>query len=173
MTGRLYTGTSGFAYPGWTPRFYPADLKPADRLAFYAARLDACELNNTFYRQPRPDQVAAWTGTVPADFRFVVKAQRGGSIGALRADPRPTLAWLLEPYRAFGNTLGSVLFRVPSPIRRDDDALDRLLAAWPPDLPVTFDFQDPSWEDDAVHDRLRAAGAALCITDLGGPGDPS
>ena len=26
VTGRVYTGTSGFAYPGWAPRFYPAGL---------------------------------------------------------------------------------------------------------------------------------------------------
>ena len=27
MSGRLRTGTSGFAYPAWAPRFYPAGLR--------------------------------------------------------------------------------------------------------------------------------------------------
>ena len=31
VAGRLFAGTSGFAYPGWAPRFYPAGLA-ADRL---------------------------------------------------------------------------------------------------------------------------------------------
>ena len=27
--GRLYVGTSGFAYPDWAPLFYPAGSAPA------------------------------------------------------------------------------------------------------------------------------------------------
>ena len=27
VAGRLYAGTSGFAYPGWSPRFYPAGAR--------------------------------------------------------------------------------------------------------------------------------------------------
>ena len=50
--GRVLAGTSGFAYPGWAPRFYPAALKSADLLPHYAARLPAVELNNTFYARP-------------------------------------------------------------------------------------------------------------------------
>ena len=52
--GRLLVGTSGFSYPDWTPRFYPAGTRPADRLAVYAGRLPAVELNNTFRRRPTP-----------------------------------------------------------------------------------------------------------------------
>ena len=37
--GRLRTGTSGFAYPAWSPRFYPAGLRSADLLRHYASRL--------------------------------------------------------------------------------------------------------------------------------------
>ncbi|HEY6058637.1 MAG TPA: DUF72 domain-containing protein, partial [Candidatus Limnocylindrales bacterium] len=101
----------------------------------------------------------------PEAFRFTVKAQRGG-IRALLSDPEPTLAWLLGSLRAFGPRLGSVLYRVPVEIERADAGLDRLLAAWPADLPLTFEFQHTSWEADAVHERLARAGAALCATDL-------
>ena len=63
--------------------FYPPTLRSADLLAHYAARLTAVELNNTFYRQPRPAAIESWLAATPADFRFVVKAQRGGSMRAL------------------------------------------------------------------------------------------
>ena len=36
VTGRLYVGTSGFAYPDWSPRFYPAGLKGDGLLRYYA-----------------------------------------------------------------------------------------------------------------------------------------
>jgi len=164
--GRLYAGTSGFAYPAWSPRFYPAGTRGDRLLAAYAARLGACELNNTFYRQPSETSVAAWLTATPATFRFAVKAQRGGAMRALFGDATESLAWLTPPYRRFGERLGCVLVRVPDPVKRDDAALARMLAAWPADLPVVLEFQHASWQDDEVHEILMRHGAALCATDL-------
>jgi uncharacterized protein YecE (DUF72 family) len=59
-----------------------------------------------------------------------------------------------------------VLFRVPAPIRRDDEKLAALLAAWPAELPLTMEFQDPSWHVDETFAALAGAGAALCATEL-------
>jgi uncharacterized protein YecE (DUF72 family) len=171
MRGTLWVGTSGFAYPAWAPRFYPAGLRADQLLPAYAARLPAVELNNTFYATPSTERVAAWAAAVPADFRFSVKAQRGGSILALTRDPAEPLARLLAAYRGFDARLGTVLLRVQAPLRRDGAALDRLLAAWPRDVPLTVEFQDESWHVDEVYERLRAVGAALCITELPPPAD--
>jgi len=164
--GHLYVGTSGFAYPDWAPLFYPAGTRADRLLSEYAARLPAVELNNTFYQQPRPEKVATWLATTPAGFRFVVKAQRGGSMRSFGSAAAETVAWLTGPYRAFGDRLGSVLYRVPEQIRRDDDRLRALLEVWPADLPLTVEFQHASWHDDDVFQLLRAHGAALCATDL-------
>jgi uncharacterized protein YecE (DUF72 family) len=166
VTGRLYVGTSGFAYPGWSPRFYPAGLKGDGLLRYYATRLAACELNNTFYQQPKPEKVDAWLAATPSSFRFAVKAQRGGSFRSLAVDPTASVPWLTDPMRRFGERLGTVLFRVPGGVRRDDERLAALLAAWPADLPLTMEFQDESWHVDEVFVALAAAGAALCTTEL-------
>lgn len=174
--GRLYAGTSGFAYPGWAPRFYPTGLKPAALLAAYAERLTAVELNNTFYQQPTAAKVKAWLGATSPAFRFSVKAQRGGSFRAFGAGvaagvaPEPGLPWLTGPYRAFGDRLGTVLFRVPDNVPRHDARLQALLDAWPADVPLTLEFGDPSWQVDETVAALAARGAVLCATDL--PEDP-
>jgi uncharacterized protein YecE (DUF72 family) len=170
--GRLYVGTSGFAYPRWAPLFYPQGTRGDELLRRYAERLSACELNNTFYQQPTEAKIAAWLAATPPEFRFTVKAQRGGSIRALVADPAGSIAWLTPPYRQFGERLGSVLFRVPGDIARDDDRLATLLAAWPRDLPLTVECQDPSWHVDEVLDLLRSAGAAWCTTELDEQAEP-
>jgi uncharacterized protein YecE (DUF72 family) len=170
VPGRLFTGTSGFAYPGWAPRFYPKGLPASGFLEHYAGRLAAVELNNTYYGSPSPSKVAAWVGATPADFRFAVKAQRGGSFRALQVDPTTSVPWLTGPYRAFGERLGTVLYRVPDAMRRDDAKLAALLAAWPNDLPLTMEFQDPSWHVDETFAALAGIGAALCATEL--PEDP-
>jgi uncharacterized protein YecE (DUF72 family) len=167
--GRLRVGTSGFAYPAWTPRFYPPGTRSDGLLAYYASRLDACELNNTFYRRPTAERLAAWRVATPASFRFAVKAQKGASFRALGSDgdgPAASVAWLTEALPTLGDRLGTMLLRVPEPVTRDDARLARLLASWPPAIPLTLEFQDPSWHVDETFDALRTAGAVLCATDL-------
>jgi len=164
MPGRLLAGTSGFAYSGWSPRFYPRGLKGDGFLTSYASRLDAVELNNTFYQQPSASKVAAWLAATPEGFRFSVKAQRGGSWRSF-SDPEPGLPWLTGPYRAFGERLGTVLYRLPDQVKRDDGRLARLLDAWPRDIPLTLELPDPSWDGDETYAALRDAGAALCTTE--------
>ncbi|HYI23128.1 MAG TPA: DUF72 domain-containing protein [Candidatus Limnocylindrales bacterium] len=162
----MLVGTSGFAYPAWAPRFYDPGTRADGLLRAYAARLPAVELNNTFYQQPKPDKIAAWLAATPPDFRFVVKAQRGGSMRAFGEAAAQTVEWLTAPYRLFGERLGSVLYRVPANVHRDEEKLRLLLAAWPADMPITLEAQHASWQDDAVFDLLREHGAAVCATDL-------
>ena len=145
-------------------------MRPDELLAFYAGRLPACELNNTFYARPTETKIRAWVAATPASFRFSIKAQRGGSMRALLQDPTGSVPWLTESLAIFGDRLGTVLFRVPSPVAVDVERLSALLAAWPPGLPLTFEFQDRSWHVDEVFERLAESGVALCATDL--PDDP-
>jgi len=170
MTGRLRIGTSGFAYPAWSPRFYPPGTRSGDLLRHYASRLATVELNNTFYRTPTPAAIAGWLAATPPGFRFAVKAQKGGSWRAIRMDPTESVPWLTTPLRAFGERLGTVLFRVPDGVPRDDERLAAVLEVWPRELPLAMEFQDASWHVDETFAALRAAGAALVTTDL--PEDP-
>jgi uncharacterized protein YecE (DUF72 family) len=164
--GRLYAGTSGFAYPAWSPAFYPPGTRADSLLRFYAAQFPAVELNNTFYQRPTEAKVRAWLAATPHDFRFSVKGQRGATMRAFLTDAPGSVAWLLESIRPFGDRLATVLYRVPADVKRNDDRLAALLAAWPRDVPLTMEFQDPSWLVDEVLDPLREHGAAVCATDL-------
>jgi uncharacterized protein YecE (DUF72 family) len=170
--GRLRTGTSGFAYPAWSPRFYPPGTRGPALLRHYASRLATVELNNTFYRQPSPAAVDGWLAATPDDFRFAVKAQRGSSFRALQVDPVESVAWLTTPLRRFGERLGTILFRVPDGVVRSDERLAGLLSAWPADLPLALEFQDPSWHVDEVYGAARDAGAAIVTTDLDVDAEP-
>ncbi len=164
--GRLYAGTSGFAYPDWAPGFYPSNLRSRDRLPHYASRLPAVELNNTFYARPTVDKIASWVAATPPEFRFVVKAQRGASVRSLYGSAAESVPWLTEPLPGFGERLGAVLFRIDAKAARDDDRLAHLLEAWPPAIPLVLEAQHASWHVDETFAALRAAGAVLCTTDL-------
>ncbi|HEY6570455.1 MAG TPA: DUF72 domain-containing protein [Candidatus Limnocylindrales bacterium] len=163
---RLLSGTSGFSYPAWAPRFYPPGSRSRDLLPHYASRLAACELNNTFYARPTVEKIEGWCGATPADFRFVIKAQRGASIRALYADPTAAVPWLTETLPAFGERLGAVLFRVPGEVKRQDEKLAGLLGAWPAAIPLVLEAQHESWHVDETFEALRSAGVVLCTTDL-------
>ena len=170
MSGTLRVGTSGFSYPGWAPAFYPMGLRGEDLLRSYAGRLSACELNNTFYRQPTEKAIQGWLARTPESFRFAVKAQRGGSMRALLGDdPAESVGWLTRPLDGFGDRLGSVLYRIPGEIARTDERherLARLLGLWPKRFPLTLEFQDPSWHVDETFALLKEQRAVLCATDL-------
>jgi uncharacterized protein YecE (DUF72 family) len=167
LPGRVLAGTSGFSYAAWSPLFYPPRLRSSDFLPYYASRLPACELNNTFYARPKEDRIRAWAAAVPEHFRFIVKAQRGASVRALYGDdPAGSVAWLTEFLPTFGQRLGAVLFRVGNEIPRNDERLEGLLTAWPRPIPLVLEAQHPSWTADETFAALRAAGAVLCTTDL-------
>jgi uncharacterized protein YecE (DUF72 family) len=172
VAGVLRTGTSGFAYPGWAPAFYPVGTRGDTLLPAYAARLAAVELSGTYYRQVTDAQATAWASRVPPSFRFAVKLLRTGSLRAYATDAAGTLPWLTTPLAAFGGRLGTAFFRIGDGQGRDDGRLDRLLAAWPAGIPLALEAQDPSWQVDETHERLRTAAAVLVVTETDEAPDP-
>ena len=63
---KLWVGTSGYSYKAWLGNFYPERLAAKEMLRFYAARLPAVEINNTFYRLPKESVLQTWAERVPA-----------------------------------------------------------------------------------------------------------
>ena len=170
--GTLHVGTSGFAYPGWVPAFYPAGTRGDALLSAYAARLSAVELSTTYYRQPSAEQAAAWAARTPSAFRFSVKLLRTGVLRAYAGDPTRTLAWLTAPLAAFGSRLGAALVRIPVDRPRDDSRLVALLAAWPRGVPLALELQDGAWHVDEVFAIAGAAGAVVACTETDDAPDP-
>ncbi len=169
---QLYAGSSGFSFPEWKGSFYPAALPQRRFLAHYASQLDAVELNNTFYRMPRPELLAGWADQVPDGFRFAIKAPAHISCRVKPALAAGAMAELWSAARALGPHLGPILFQLPPELPIDLDRLAGFLALLPPGMRAVFELRHPSWRDPAVHAALRAAGAALCITDMPERGEP-
>ena len=123
----LYVGTSGYSYKEWKGSFYPEKLAAKDMLPYYAERLKAVELNNTFYRMPQPSMVESWRAQVPDDFRFSVKAsQRITHFKRLKEAGDETKS-LLETIAVLENRLGVVLFQLPPNMKKDIERLESFL----------------------------------------------
>jgi uncharacterized protein YecE (DUF72 family) len=158
-------GTSGFAYPEWKGSFYPTDLPASRMLTYYAQRFDTVEINATFYRMPTPRTLAGWAALTPERFVFALKApQRITHVARLRGVDDSVRAFV-EAALTLGARLGPVLFQLPPSLPRDLDRLDGLLRLLPAGVRVAVEFRHPTWFTGAVYERLRAAGAALCIAD--------
>lgn len=162
---RAYFGTSGFSYDPWRGSFYPEDLPAGEMLAFYATRLDAVELNNTFYRMPGRDLVARWRAQVPDSFRFAVKASRRITWQKKLQDAGELLAVLAAALQPLGETLACVLFQVPAYVKKDLAVLERFLADLPSGVHPVFEFKHRSWTEPDVLALVAARGATVCAND--------
>jgi uncharacterized protein YecE (DUF72 family) len=162
-----YSGTSGYSYKEWKGSFYPDDLAADAMLAYYAQRLPAVEINNTFYRMPRSHVLAGWAEAVPASFRFVFKASKRITHDQRLVDAADSVNYLMEKLEALGDRLGAVLFQLPPNFRKDMERLNTFLATLPQAIPCAMEFRHASWFDDEVLDALSNRNVALCVSDDG------
>jgi uncharacterized protein YecE (DUF72 family) len=94
VAGRIVIGTSSWADPGFVEEWYPEGLPARDRLAWYAERCDAVEVNATFYAVPALGTVRRWAQVTPEGFTFDVKLHRllsrhSAGLDSLLPDLRP------------------------------------------------------------------------------------
>jgi uncharacterized protein YecE (DUF72 family) len=161
---RVRIGTSGFSYKEWRGTFYPEKLPEAKMLSFYGERFDTVEINNTYYRMPKPSVFEGWAREVQEGFSFVLKAPL--SITHLRKG-----AELADPAAAFFRTaatlrsrLGPVLLQLPPYLKKDRGLLRAFFELVPKDVRVAVEVT-PTWHDDDIYALLSDLGAALCIVD--------
>jgi len=161
----IRVGTSGYNYPEWKGRFYPAGLPAARMLAWYASVFTTVEVNYTFYRMPTPKIIAGWLAQVPPTFVFTLKAPRRITHDRRLVDVGETLRAFCEAAAGLGPQLGCLLFQLPPTMKIDVPRLEAFLADLPPGARAALEFRHESWWDDAVFDALRSRNVALCIAD--------
>jgi len=162
---KLYAGTSGYSYKEWKGSFYPEKIPAAEMLSYYAARLPAVELNNTYYRLPQPSTVENWRTQVPENFRFSVKAPQSITLYRRLNDVDAQTKQLLDVVSVLEDRLGVVFFRLPEDMKKDLKRLESFLKKLPANTPAAFDFRHPTWFDDDVRELLRSQNRVLVVSD--------
>jgi len=162
---KLYAGTSGYSYKEWKGPFYPEKIKNDEMLGWYAKKLPTVEVNNTFYRMPRKNVLETWAGSVPAKFRFVLKATRRITHIKRLKNVADEVNFLFDTFEALDKKLGVVFFQLPPNFKKDGERLAELLELLPGDVPVAFEFRHESWFDDDTYAMLRKHDCALCLAD--------
>ncbi|MCR9243448.1 MAG: DUF72 domain-containing protein [bacterium] len=168
----FHVGTSGFSYDEWRPAFYPEDVKKAGMLTYYASQLPAVELNNTFYRMPKPETVGKWRTQVSDGFRFAVKASKRITWSAKLVDCGELCEWLFRSIAPLEDALGCVFYQVPKYVRKDVAVLRDFLSHQPKDVKVALEFAHDSWLADDALDVMREHDTALVTSDKEGEPEP-
>lgn len=164
MPGRLWLGTSGFAYPEWRGTFYPPGTKTDGMLRYYASRFPSVEINYTYRRDASEKMLARWVADTPEDFAFALKGHRRITDGwrSRPGDAEP-LEHFLKTIEPLDARFGPVLLQ--SRLKADVGMLREFLSLLPARRRFTFDFRHASWRDDTVKDVLAERGAAWCVAD--------
>ena len=161
---RFYTGTAGWSYLRWDKEFYPKGMSAAEKLAFYATRFNAVELNNTFYHVPPAEQFMDWESQVPASFRFAVKASQYITHTKRLKDSAETLPPFLEALE-LQKKGGPVLFQLPPNFKASVPRLGEFLAHLPHGRRYVLELIDPSWHTEEIFALLARHRVAFCLFD--------
>jgi uncharacterized protein YecE (DUF72 family) len=166
-TGKLYVGTSGYAYKPWRGTFYPEKLPDKEMLKFYASQLLTVEINYSFYQMPKESTLEGWASSVPESFQFALKANQKITHVARLRNCESTLKRFLEVSSVLqeGNRLGPILVQLPPNFKFDPALLAEFLALRPTAFRFAFEVRHASWYTEETYQLLGKFDTALCLAE--------
>jgi uncharacterized protein YecE (DUF72 family) len=154
---------------GWSiPRQSAADFPPGGtHLERYSQEFNACEINSSFYRPHKKDTWERWAGSVPAEFRFSVKAPRAITHEAKLDCDSDTLSAFLEQIKFLGNKLGPILIQLPPSLAFERARARKFLSLLRRNFSgdVVLEPRHRSWFDNEVDGLLKEFQIARVAAD--------
>ena len=165
-------GCSGWIYKHWRGLFYPEGLPVKRWFEFYASEFDTVEINNSFYRLPKPETFEAWRKQAPDGFCYAVKANRFLTQMKKLKDCAEPIERQMRSFEALRPKLGPILYQLPPRFKCNLERLESFLALLPKDVANVFEFREPSWYCDEVFALLDRHGVSFCAHDMPGSQSP-
>lgn len=162
---KIHVGTSGYGYKEWKGLFYPEKISPREMLHFYGERLDAVEINYTFYHMPTIAGLSSWAEQVPEDFCFALKAPQVITHMKLLKNVGEETRYFFKTMSVLEEKMGPALFQLPGSFRVNRPALEEFLPLIPANAHCAFEFRSKSWFRDEILELLRARDCSLCTAD--------
>ena len=165
-------GTSGWYYNHWHGLFYPETIAKHKWFDFYTKSFDTVEINSSFYRMPKPENVKKWYKSSPENFIYAVKANRMITHLKKLRDVERQLADFLQTVSILKEKLGPVLFQLPPSLKKDFSLLKDFLSLLDKKVFGVFEFRHKSWYENKCFSLLDDFKAGFCIHDLEGSASP-
>lgn len=160
---KWWIGCSGFYYKEWRGAFYPKGLPQRKWFEFYCESFNTVELNVTFYRFPKLEDLQSWYKRSPDDFRFTVKAPRLIThYKRFRNALRETRDFYNTVSKGLQEKLGTVLFQLHPGIVYSEAMLEQILGTLDTSFANVIEFRHESWWQDKVLKALRQQNVTFC-----------
>jgi uncharacterized protein YecE (DUF72 family) len=163
---QFLVGTSGYSYPAWKGKFYPAKLPQKEMLRYYAERFGAVEINGSFRRLPAESDVRGWATQARSGFQFAMKAPQAITHFRRLNGVEELTEQLFRTAAVLKRKQGPILVQLPPNFKKDVSRLRAFLALIPKGAKVAFEFRHASWIDEEVFADLRRHRCAWCIADV-------
>jgi uncharacterized protein YecE (DUF72 family) len=163
---QAYVGTSGWNYAGWKGDFY-ASVPRKFWLQYYASRLNALEVDGTFYHLMRESTARSWYERTPRQFRFSIKGHRYITHIKRLEPPANSIRLQRESVAPLREKLAAVLWQLPPSLQKDIPRLARFIESldgWREARHV-FEFRHESWFDAETAALMRRERVAVCQSD--------
>ncbi len=154
---------------GWSLRSHVLSEFEAgsSHLARYASRLNAVEINSSFYRPHRRGTYERWAATVPGGFRFSVKMPREITHDRRLLNVEGSLERFISEAIGLGDKLGMLLVQLPPSLACDwpvassffSSIRDRI------SVPIACEARHPSWFSSEIGEALAADDIIRVIAD--------
>ena len=164
LSPQVRVGCAGWSLPRAAWPEFPTD---GTHLQRYAARLNAAEINSSFYRPHQSATYARWAASVPDPFRFSVKLPKTITHQLRLRDCAPLLDAFLAQVSGLGEKLGCLLVQLPPSLAFDAAVVGDFLR----DLrqrhsgPVALEPRHASWFESSADALLSARQVARVLAD--------
>jgi uncharacterized protein YecE (DUF72 family) len=172
---RMRIGCAGWSIPRDSKGLFDSSHSHLER---YARVFNACEINSSFYRPHKMETWRRWGESVPADFRFSVKAPRTITHEKGLKEALELLQPFLHQVRFLKERLGPILFQLPPSLEYTRAHARRFLSLLRERHggEVVWEPRHPTWFVEEVDELLsefriaRVAADPACVPLAGGPG---
>ena len=163
---RIRIGCAGWSVPSQHQKMFGAEGTSLER---YATRLDAVEINSSFYRPHQPKTYERWASSAPEDFRFSLKIPKTITHDHRLLGTSALVDQFLADCMHLGSKLGGLLVQLPPSLQLDARQATAFFALLrrrlPNDVAIACEPRHASWFGDKALAILDRHGVNLVAAD--------
>ncbi len=171
MAGTIHIGIGGWDFDPWRGTFYPPGLAKTKQLEHLGTRLNATEINATYYKTQSPALFARWAKMVPDGFTFAIKASRFCTNRKMLGDAVESIGkFCAQGFTELGDHLGPILWQLAPTKKFDPEELSAFLMLLPTSrdgitLRHALEVRHESFKCREFVALARAANVAIVFAD--------
>ena len=171
MSSTIHIGIGGWDFDPWRGTLYPAGLPKAKQLQHLGTRLNATEVNATYYSSMSPATFAKWAASVPDGFRFALKASRFCTNRKNLGEAAESIGkFCAQGFTELGDKLGPILWQLAPTKKFDADEIRAFLAMLPTSreglrLRHALEVRHESFKSREFVALARASNVAIVFAD--------